>query len=273
MTESSDLRRSLLVDTHDAIPAGAFFVEARFSAPEGEWTPLIQGAALATLDNGVLAAPPGPQYGRFPLPSQEAVDAALTSWGADGDTPIVVYATVPDDAKSAARAWFVLRNAGVVDVRILNGGIDGWRAREAASFGTALGSLASGEPQATAPAAPAAEFAVRAVDAARAREVGASGTLLDARPASAHSDGRVPGAVSAPGSDVFRDGYLLAEEELRTWAEALVPEGEQSLAAYCGGGVAAAGTVFALATLGINAELYVGSWSQWSRDENNPIER
>ena len=254
-------RTTQLIAPSDPIPDGALFVEARFSSPEGGAVPLIADAVVATLDNGVLAAAPQPGSGRFPLPAREDTRATLSSWGADRDTPIVVYATTPDDAKTAARAWFVFRDAGFNDVRVLDGGIAGWRARQSTA-------AAAGLPQVS--DAPLTE-----IDANRAAEVGASGILLDARPVSAYKEGRIPGALSAPGNEVFRDGYLLPEEELRAWAAGFIPDdaGDAPVAAYCGGGVAAAGTVFALSTLGIDAGLYVGSWSQWSRDNARPVER
>ncbi|MFZ2526867.1 MAG: rhodanese-like domain-containing protein, partial [Rhodococcus sp. (in: high G+C Gram-positive bacteria)] len=62
--------------------------------------------------------------GRHPVPSAAALEASLRRWGVDDGDTVVVY----DDWNRAgsARAWWLLRTAGVRDVRILDGGWAAW---------------------------------------------------------------------------------------------------------------------------------------------------
>jgi thiosulfate/3-mercaptopyruvate sulfurtransferase len=84
--------------------------------------------------------------------------------------------------------------------------------------------------------------------------------------------GHIPGAVSAPTTEnVGAHGCFLPAGELRERFGGLgVREGSR-VGVYCGSGVSAAHEVLALAAAGIPAELYVGSWSEWSSDPDRPV--
>jgi thiosulfate/3-mercaptopyruvate sulfurtransferase len=85
--------------------------------------------------------------------------------------------------------------------------------------------------------------------------------------------GHIPGAVNLPYTGNLRaDGRFLPAEALRErFAAALngVPP-EQSVH-YCGSGVTACHNLLAMAVAGLPpGRLYVGSWSQWSKDAARP---
>jgi thiosulfate/3-mercaptopyruvate sulfurtransferase len=85
----------------------------------------IPGAVYVDLES-TLAAHPGPGDGRHPLPDPAALQAAVRAWGIDDGDAVVVYDATGNLA--AARAWWVLRDTGLSDVRLLDGGLAAWRA-------------------------------------------------------------------------------------------------------------------------------------------------
>jgi DNA-binding transcriptional ArsR family regulator/rhodanese-related sulfurtransferase len=96
--------------------------------------------------------------------------------------------------------------------------------------------------------------------------------VLDVRPGPEFAAGHIPGAVSAPTTEnVGADGCFLPAGELRARFEGLGVTEDARVGVYCGSGVSAAHEVLALAVAGMPAELYVGSWSEWSSDPDRPV--
>ncbi|MFD6032063.1 sulfurtransferase [Cellulosimicrobium funkei] len=245
----------------------------------------VPGAVYVDLETE-LAAPPSPAAGRHPLPEPGDLQAAARRWGVRADRGVVVYDAV--GGTSAARAWWLLRWAGHDDVRLLDGGLPAWRA---AGYPTEEGDVRA-EPGDVV----VSPGGMPVLDADGAARLAASGVLLDARAGERYRGevepvdpraGHVPGAVSAPTTDnLAADGTFLDPEALRARFAALgVAAGTGSttedaagedaasrpVGVYCGSGVTAAHEVAALATLGVDAALYAGSWSQWSNDPDRPV--
>ena len=72
-----------------------------------------------------LAGPADPSRGRHPLPTLEQFQASARAWGIRGGDVVVAY----DDSGNlaAARLWWMLRNAGIAEVYLLDGGLAAWR--------------------------------------------------------------------------------------------------------------------------------------------------
>jgi thiosulfate/3-mercaptopyruvate sulfurtransferase len=221
--------------------------------------------------NEDLASPPSAIEGRHPLPTHGSFERAAREWGlVEGET-VVVY----DDASgmAAARAWWLLRHAGLRDVRILDGGLAAWRAADAP--------LESGEIHPVATDIELSWGHMPAVDADGAARVAIEGVLLDARAGERYRGetepidpraGHIPGAVSASTQDNLGDeGTFLAADALRSRFAKLGVDGSRPVAVYCGSGVTAAHEIAALAEAGLDAALYPGSWSQWSNDEERRV--
>lgn len=223
----------------------------------------VPGAVFADLDNE-LARHGAPEDGRHPLPDPADLQRAVRRWGLSAGTPVVVYDGQGNLA--AARAWWLLRWAGVTDVRLLDGGLPAWIA---AGHELATGDVvpAPGDIELTSGALPT-------LDVDEVETFADDGVLLDARAAERFRGetepvdpkaGHIPGAVSAPtGANLAGDGRFLSADELRQRFTALGAVDGEPVGVYCGSGVTAAHQAAALAIAGFDAVLYPGSWSQWS---------
>jgi thiosulfate/3-mercaptopyruvate sulfurtransferase len=230
----------------------------------------IPTAVYVDLDSQ-LAAPPQAADGRHPLPDVAALQEAARQWGLRAGQPVVVYDN--SGGLAAARAWWLLRWAGLGSVRILDGALNAWTQ---AGF-----DLDSGEEQAVRGdvVLDAGHLPVLTADDAAA--LARDGLLLDARAGERYRGevepvdsqaGHIPGAVSAPTADnLTGDGAFAAAETLRARFAGLgaVPGG--AVGVYCGSGVTAAHAIAALRIAGIDAALYPGSWSAWSADPQRPV--
>lgn len=284
LTTAAELQAVLLAGA----PVTILDVRWRLGGPPGRLdyeAGHIASAAYVDLDRD-LSAPAG-AGGRHPLPSAAAFGEAIRRLGVCTSVPVVVYDS--GDSTSAARCWWLLEYFGHDQVSILDGGLAAWTA--------AGGSLEAGEQAAK----PAGDFEpapghLPLLDADGAAALAGDGILLDARPATRYRGevepydpvaGHIPGAVSAPtvdnlGSDFrWRSAHELRERFAQLGiaapgaadvaGQAGRPPGTVGVGVYCGSGVTAAHEVFALRLAGIDAALYVGSWSEWSQDSSRPV--
>jgi thiosulfate/3-mercaptopyruvate sulfurtransferase len=230
----------------------------------------LPGAVYVDLDTE-LAAPPSAAAGRHPLPAVADLEAAARGWGLRQGDAVVVY----DEAGgvSASRAWWLLRWAGIADVRLLDGGLAAWTA---AGLPVETGDRAAdpGDVVLTGGGMPT-------IDADDAAAWSQDGVLLDARAGERYRGevepidsraGHIPGAVSAPTTDNLTAGgtFLPADDLTRRFA-ALGAAAGADVAVYCGSGVTAAHEAVALTIAGHTPVLYPGSWSQWSGDPERPV--
>jgi thiosulfate/3-mercaptopyruvate sulfurtransferase len=233
----------------------------------------LPGAVAVDLDRDLAAPVDDGGRGRHPLPEPGALQETMRRWGINEDSSVVAYDDA--DGTSAARAWWLLRWAGLEDVRVLDGGIAAW--------------TAAGLPLTTQVPSPRPgnvvirPGAMPVLDAeGTAGLVADGGVLLDARVEPRYRGeiepvdpvaGHIPGARSAPTSgNVDASGRFLRPERLRERFAGLGVEPGRAVGAYCGSGVTAAQEVLALHLAGVPAALYAGSWSEWVADRSRPVE-
>jgi thiosulfate/3-mercaptopyruvate sulfurtransferase len=222
----------------------------------------LPGAVFVDLDR-YLAASPGPDVGRHPLPDPETFAEGMGRAGIGDDSTVVAY----DDAGGvvAARLVWLLRVLGV-EAALLDGGI-----------AAAGGRLETGPADAA-----AARFTARPWPADRLAgidELHAGGrVLLDARDRNRFSGefepvdprpGHIPGARNLPARETLdATGRLLPHDVLRAQlADAGVPA-DAEVVASCGSGVNACHTLLVIEALDLPAgRLFPGSYSQWSHTD------
>ena len=221
-----------------------------------------------------FAGPASVEGGQRPLPEIGTLQDAARRWGLDADSTIVVYDG--DRSLTAARAWWVLKWAGLPDVRVLDGGFPAW--------------VKAGLPTSSEPSV--AKRSSIALTPGHMPEIGADGAvllarsavLLDARirpnyiggasGAGQPARGHIPGAISAPAPDNVTDyGNFTDSDTLREMYRGLGVDPGTVVGVYCGAGMSAAHTVLALAAIGVDASMYPGSWSAWVADPRRPVAR
>jgi 3-mercaptopyruvate sulfurtransferase SseA len=291
------LRRLLDGGRPEAPPAGKFLLfHVNFGVPEEYEEGHIPGAVY--LDTNRLESPE--DWNRR---TPEDLEAALRSLGVTYDTTVILYGRDSEGNANekwpgrragqiaACRAAMILRYAGVHDVRLLDGGYDGW--------------VRAGNPLETVvqDPAPVASFGVQVprrpeviVDIDEAKQIlrdREHATLVSVRTWKEHigevsgynyidAAGRIAGDVWGNcGSDAYHmqhyrtvDNTMRPYPEIATnWEEAGITA-DKRVAFYCGTGWRASETWFYAYLMGWpRIAVYDGGWFEWSQDPiNNPIE-
>lgn len=228
----------------------------------------IPGAVYAHLTEE-LSSEPVTDRGRHPLPSPAVMTRRFGELGINREKQVVVY----DDKNGAyaARLWWMLRFMGHRAAAVLDGGWQAWQDLDLPTRGGReenARTLFVGAPQ--------LHWLVQ-ID-----EVPGQALLVDSRAAERYRGetepfdpraGHIPGAVNYFYQENWGpNGRYLSPEALRENFAALLGDvAPQEATFYCGSGVTACVNLLAMAHAGLgDGRLYVGSWSEWSRDPERP---
>jgi thiosulfate/3-mercaptopyruvate sulfurtransferase len=238
----------------------------------------IPGAVFVDLDVALTRHVDDPAAaGRHPLPEPDDFAAAMGGLGIGDDDTVIAY----DDAGGviAARLVWMLRATGH-EAALLDGGLAAWDGELA--VGPAAWSIEPGETSRE-----PAFFATRPWPAERIVSIDevaaasrAAAAIIDARPADRFAGapddldpraGHIPGARSVPcRENLDADGRLLPPEALR---ERFAVADAAEVISSCGSGVTACHNLLAMEQAGLGrGRLFPGSWSQWSRDPDRPVQ-
>ncbi len=235
----------------------------------------IPGAQYLHL-NEDLSAPVVPgKTGRHPLPNVQEAARLLGSRGVSEASQVLAY----DDSFGAiaARLWWMLKWLGHDAAAVLDGGWQQWiDSGGATRCGEERRAPVRFEPR-TRP-----ELVATADEIRRCRH-DSGFRLFDARAPERYRGevepidriaGHIPGAVSAPFKENLdpQGRFLPANELRRRLAGLLGGSPAPEAVVYCGSGVTAAHDLLAFEAAGLGRpRLYVGSWSEWITDADNPI--
>jgi thiosulfate/3-mercaptopyruvate sulfurtransferase len=217
----------------------------------------------------------------FTRPSPKNLVSILGQLGIERDSDIVVYSGTPESTMWATRLWWLLRSAGLAKVALLDGSLAKWKAEgraistEPCRYAKTRGPKVDSEQD---------ESWWASQDEVLS-SIGRKGVCtLNALPHALFTGdvemgyrrpGRIAGSRNAPFTGVLdpETGTLLGEPELRAFFQVGDAAASDRVISYCGGGIAATLTGFALRRIGhSNVAVYDGSLNEWSRDPALPME-
>jgi thiosulfate/3-mercaptopyruvate sulfurtransferase len=210
--------------------------------------------------------------GRHPLPSPSQFCNLLNQLGVIPESHVFVYDEV-NCSNAASRFWWMMKSIGHQNIQVLNGGL--FAAKKAGfsmQSGVETNSPTSGYSKTNwfLPTADIHEVEVARKDSKK--------LIIDVRDAyrfNGESEpidliaGHIPGAINVPYSEnLDENGNYLPKEILREKYLKIIGEKPiQNVIVHCGSGVTACHTLLAMDYAGLEIpKLYVGSWSEWSRN-------
>lgn len=232
----------------------------------------VKGAIHADLDKDLSKKPADPAIGgRHPLPDSSDFSRYLGKLGITPSTHVIVY----DDksgANAAARFWWMLKAAGHERVQVVNGGLDAL-----VKEGIANSTDSPAITETLAYPFESWKSPTKNINDVEKATTDPNSLIIDVREAFRYRGerepidlvaGHIPGAVNIPYiNNLDQEGKFLPSETLaETYKNAINERPLENVIVHCGSGVTACHTLLALEHAGISgAQLYVGSWSEWSR--------
>lgn len=259
-----------------AIKDTAILIDARagINAKEIYQSEHLKGARYIDLNKDLAAVTSDPANGgRHPLPSLEKFSEVLSKLGISPSSLIIVY----DDkngSNAAARFWWMLKAIGHEKVQVLNGGL-----QAAIKIGFPLSSeMENFEPTDHYPVSDW-KLAQANIDEVETARNNSENIVIDVRDKNRFDGltepldliaGHIPGAINIPFSEnldengFYKPATVLAEK----YSKIIGDKKPENVIVHCGSGVTACHTLLAMDYAGIPIpKLYVGSWSEWSRND------
>ncbi|RED26635.1 thiosulfate/3-mercaptopyruvate sulfurtransferase [Flavobacterium cutihirudinis] len=250
-------------------------VDARagINAEENYQKEHLENARYVDLNKDLATVGENPANGgRHPLPSLEKFSEALSKTGISSESHVIIY----DDkngSNAAARFWWMLKAIGHEKVQVLNGGL-----QEAIKAGYPVSSAVEKIEKSRYPVSNW-KLAVADINEVESARKNNENIVIDVRDKNRFDGltepldliaGHIPGAINVPFSEnLTEDGFYKSAEVLKEKYSAILGNvSSENVIVHCGSGVTACHTLLAMDYAGIEIpKLYVGSWSEWSRND------
>ncbi|WP_316801989.1 sulfurtransferase [Pedobacter nototheniae] len=237
----------------------------------------LQGAYFADVNQDLANINDFAVGGRHPLPSFKQFGIVLGKFGITKNTHVIVY----DDkngGNAAARLWWMLKSIGHEKVQVINGGF-----QAAVNAGFMLSAKAESPKPAEVYSISAWHLPLSDINEVEAVSKTHDHIVIDVRDADRFAGltepidliaGHIPGAVNIPFTEnLDATGAFLAPAILKNkYSKALHGIKPENIIVHCGSGITACHTLLAMDYAGIEIpKLYVGSWSEWSRNNKEMV--
>ncbi len=215
--------------------------------------------------------------------SKEQLEKLFSNLGIKNTDTVVVYDHVA--SCDAARLWWVLENYGFHNLKILNGGIKGWKAINGKLTTETTAIVKSNF---VLPETSQMSLYISKEQMLRAVNMDIPPLILDTRTVNeytgvrqkrgANAAGHIPKSLLMDWANCMNydgDQKFKGYQELAEMYATIIPSKEQPIIAYCHSGVRSAHTTFVLTELlGYkDVKNYDGSWIEWSQFEVYPKEK
>lgn len=259
-----------------AIKGTVILIDARagINAKEIYQSEHLNGARYIDLNKDLAAVTSDPSNGgRHPLPSLEKFSEVLSKLGISPSSLIIIY----DDkngSNAAARFWWMLKAIGHEKVQVLNGGL-----QAAIKIGFPLSSEMENFESTNHYPVSDWKLAQANIDEVETARNNSENIVIDVRDKNRFDGltepldliaGHIPGAINIPFSEnldengFYKPATVLAEK----YSKIIGGKKPKNVIVHCGSGVTACHTLLAMDYAGIPIpKLYVGSWSEWSRND------
>ncbi|KQM66394.1 sulfurtransferase [Pedobacter sp. Leaf216] len=237
----------------------------------------LAGALFADVNEDLANIGDYASGGRHPLPTFEQFSTVLQQLGITKGSRVIVY----DDkngGNAAARLWWMLKSIGHEKVQVIDGG---FQAAVKAGFPT----TDKVEIPKSVDKYDITAWHLPLSDIDEVERVAKTDDyiVIDVRDANRFAGltepidliaGHIPGAANIPYTEnLDANGAFLDPEILKEkYAEALALVKPENVIVHCGSGITACHTLLAMDYAGLSIpKLYVGSWSEWSRNNKEMV--